>query len=908
MHILTQTIGVRKVENRIKTSYTVSGYWIYNNLTQRQSTMDKVRQSICGSQWHKWDLHFHTPSSSDYKNNAITDEDIINSLTSKNISAVVITDHNNIDKNRIENLQRLAADKLVVFPGIEIRTECGAGENIHIIGIFDEHVDIDAINNSFKHKGGIYHQKQNGRTEDEIYVNIDAAIEIIREFNGLVSIHAGRKSNGIDDVITNSLQVSQAIKTDIVHKIDIFEMGQERDMAEYKEKVFPNIGVYPMILCSDNHDARAYSPKADLWIKSDLTLEGLRQALCSCESRIQVKPSGAVPEESLYNIENVRLSVPDEVYIPLVDGKEDKFCFSGINQEVFLNKGLICIIGDRGTGKSVFLDLLAYKMGLSSINKKIKEKEDHIINKILNKQYKPTEFLAETKNTDQVEYYTQNEIESIARNYEITNIVRHRIQSPTLSDIEQRIQNKLACYISIINKNKQLLDTETEKNKLAIKQQHIEKIISGITDETYIDFNKQLRANILQRNNIQIEKDKYTKVILDLLRVVHHSDENKTGNYTPADPSSEYGMAYNAIFESLRTLLKEHTIPNGELFVPKEFESTEKRIQTINSDIIQIQDQLKEYLKLRGFENDENLTDKLILEQNKVILEEQINQCMIKISGLRSEIVSMKNTVTDIDNDIKAYQDALQDEFSSLSQKMVNIGGKESALINFELTFDYRTANKDFICWLDHRLQELKITERSFISELERRLIPHDSFISPKDIKKPEDYIEKLEKQDLKIVGYLSNYLTIYWDEFKTKYDEIYKNLVKYKQINILYNNKNILDCSFGQRATATIIILLSLGNTPIIIDEPESNLGEPVIYNELVKILKIIKSKRQIIFATHNANIVINGDSDQVIHLDKDSKITSFTIENIEQRSKLYALEGGAEAFLNREKRYKQE
>ena len=547
-------------------------------------------------------------------------------------------------------------------------------------------------------------------------------------------------------------------------------------------------------------------------------------------------------------------------------------------------------------------------MGLSSINKKIKEKEDHIINKILNKQYKPTEFLAETKNTDQVEYYTQNEIESIARNYEITNIVRHRIQSPTLSDIEQRIQNKLACYISIINKNKQLLDTETEKNKLAIKQQHIEKIISGITDETYIDFNKQLRANILQRNNIQIEKDKYTKVILDLLRVVHHSDENKTGNYTPADPSSEYGMAYNAIFESLRTLLKEHTIPNGELFVPKEFESTEKRIQTINSDIIQIQDQLKEYLKLRGFENDENLTDKLILEQNKVILEEQINQCMIKISGLRSEIVSMKNTVTDIDNDIKAYQDALQDEFSSLSQKMVNIGGKESALINFELTFDYRTANKDFICWLDHRLQELKITERSFISELERRLIPHDSFISPKDIKKPEDYIEKLEKQDLKIVGYLSNYLTIYWDEFKTKYDEIYKNLVKYKQINILYNNKNILDCSFGQRATATIIILLSLGNTPIIIDEPESNLGEPVIYNELVKILKIIKSKRQIIFATHNANIVINGDSDQVIHLDKDSKITSFTIENIEQRSKLYALEGGAEAFLNREKRYKQE
>ena len=48
-------------------------------------------------------------------------------------------------------------------------------------------------------------------------------------------------------------------------------------------------------------------------------------------------------------------------------------------------------------------------------------------------------------------------------------------------------------------------------------------------------------------------------------------------------------------------------------------------------------------------------------------------------------------------------------------------------------------------------------------------------------------------KQDLKIVEYLSNYLTIYWDEFQTKYDEIYNNIVKYKQINILYNNKNII-------------------------------------------------------------------------------------------------------------------
>ena len=46
-----------------------------------------------GSEWRKWDLHLHTPSSYDYQNGSVTNEDIVNKLIDNNIALAVITDH-----------------------------------------------------------------------------------------------------------------------------------------------------------------------------------------------------------------------------------------------------------------------------------------------------------------------------------------------------------------------------------------------------------------------------------------------------------------------------------------------------------------------------------------------------------------------------------------------------------------------------------------------------------------------------------------------------------------------------------------------------------------------------------------------------------------------------------------------
>jgi exonuclease SbcC len=98
-----------------------------------------------GSQWGKWDLHFHTPSSFDYQKKDVRDDEIVNGLIGAGVVAVAITDHHLVDPERVKHLQLLGAGRLTVFPGIELRSELGGSESVHLIGIFSESADPDLI-------------------------------------------------------------------------------------------------------------------------------------------------------------------------------------------------------------------------------------------------------------------------------------------------------------------------------------------------------------------------------------------------------------------------------------------------------------------------------------------------------------------------------------------------------------------------------------------------------------------------------------------------------------------------------------------------------------------------------------------------------------------------------------------
>ena len=176
-----------------------------------------------GSIWRLWDLHFHTPSSYDVAD-SISNEQIIDSLLARQVSVVAITDHHVIDINRIHGLQAIAGDRLAVFPRIELRSELGGRESVHYIGLFSPEADLSHVWTTLQGKLSITPSDVKAKGgDDAIYVDFKEGSAVIHSLGGLVSVHAGKKSNSIER-ISHTTDYQRAVKVDLVEKyIDIFE-------------------------------------------------------------------------------------------------------------------------------------------------------------------------------------------------------------------------------------------------------------------------------------------------------------------------------------------------------------------------------------------------------------------------------------------------------------------------------------------------------------------------------------------------------------------------------------------------------------------------------------------------------------------------------------------------------------
>ncbi|MEQ9641749.1 MAG: AAA family ATPase [Alphaproteobacteria bacterium] len=115
---------------------------------------------------------------------------------------------------------------------------------------------------------------------------------------------------------------------------------------------------------------------------------------------------------------------------------------------------------------------------------------------------------------------------------------------------------------------------------------------------------------------------------------------------------------------------------------------------------------------------------------------------------------------------------------------------------------------------------------------------------------------------------------------------------------------------SEGQRAAALLFMLLEQPGGPLIIDQPEGDLDNKII-TDLTKKLHHAKQNRQLVFASHNANIVVNGSSELVAYLDTDNVgdrevSCAGAIDKPEICEVITAtMEGGEKAFKDRQEKY---
>jgi energy-coupling factor transporter ATP-binding protein EcfA2 len=122
---------------------------------------------------------------------------------------------------------------------------------------------------------------------------------------------------------------------------------------------------------------------------------------------------------------------------------------------------------------------------------------------------------------------------------------------------------------------------------------------------------------------------------------------------------------------------------------------------------------------------------------------------------------------------------------------------------------------------------------------------------------------------------------------------------------------KSIRDVSPGQRATALLALVLLSSTTPLLIDQPEDDLDNQHIYEDVVRVLSEVCQYRQAIVATHNANIPVLGDAELLIVLNADAErsrveaIGGFEDAHVASYAR-QILEGGEDAFRARQRRYR--
>jgi hypothetical protein len=152
----------------------------------------------------------------------------------------------------------------------------------------------------------------------------------------------------------------------------------------------------------------------------------------------------------------------------------------------------------------------------------------------------------------------------------------------------------------------------------------------------------------------------------------------------------------------------------------------------------------------------------------------------------------------------------------------------------------------------------------------------------------------------------------------KVTAEQLYEHLFDLKLVEAKFSlslaGTSIQQMSPGQRGALLLIfyLLVDTDPTPLILDQPEENLDNQTVYSMLVPIIQRAKERRQIVMVTHNANLAVCCDAEQIIHAEFDRgdqfalKYDSGAIESSElNRSVLDVLEGTTPAFDNRRDKY---
>jgi len=860
-----------------------------------------------GATWLRADFHLHTKADKEFSYTANENDFCrlyVEKLKEQNINAGVITNHNKFDKNEFVALRKKAIKEGIgLFAGVELSVNDGAN-GIHCLLVFDFEkwcINGEDYINQFltaAFEGIANRENENTRCR----YNFETVLQKLSDHknNGrdsfIILAHIEQNSGFFNELDGGRIQ--QLISNDLFrHFVLGFQKVRTYDKVATWKNWFDNKlpafveGSDCKTLQEVGRPHQQNDEEKKTYIKiGDFNFEALEFALTDFNYRVSLNTK---PEIKNSYIKSIAFEGG------LLEGTKIDF-----------SPELNTIIGIRGSGKSSLLEVLRYVLGISlPINAADPDYKNSLVTRSMGSGGKAIVTIVNKQNEEyRIEkLYGQKE-----------DIYKNNLLQPGISIDATGFNSPI--YFGqkdLSNKGKdfegdliqRLIGTRLKAVQVKIEQKkrEVENIISELKKlQNLNDLKKETEA--------QIQNSKHQ---LNFFKEKGVEDKLKQQTLFDSDISK---LIQND--STVRSYLGElaSVISNHEYFFQQEITGSE-----INRELFEEAKTIIQELKIE-FEKLKTIQKNSILNQQK--LKEVIAKINTKKEGLKEEFAKIKREInTDTIN---------PDNFLNLNRQI------ETALLKLKEIEKSEKRRRDLQTNLLERLTELDnlwLEEYNVLNKEVKRINEAESKISIEvEFKGRRDKLTDKMKQVFRgtniretayqeIEANYKDFIQIYRDgsklndilnenqlvDFKRKFSENLEDMLTFKvenKIVIQYNGKSLDKHSLGQRASALILFLLAQReNDVLIIDQPEDDLDNQTIYDEVIKELKKIKGNMQFIFATHNANIPVLGDSEKVVSCSYDEKkitVHSGTIDNHQtQRFIVDIMEGGDEAFNRRKNIY---
>lgn len=865
------------------------------------STIDMARNNLfkSGTCWLKADFHMHTVSDKQFQyGGGHFATDYINKLIEKNIRICVITNHNKFKLDEYRELKdKGKLNNIWMLPGVELSVDDGAN-GIHVLIVFDPKTWIQEPDNYIdRFLNAAFENVSNFENADQRCIfSLTTLLKKLSEYqaqgrDSFVILAHVDQANGFFGGL-NGGKIKQIASNELFRRFVLgFQKSRTRDnITNYKQWTGDEA---PALVEGSDCKSIADIGKVDgagreqvSYVKiGEFNFNALKFALSDHKHRVL----DYLPDNQNQYIKSISFEGG------LLDGEKISF-----------SPELNCFIGIRGSGKSSIIEMLRYALGLS------------LTSSSADNQYKSSlvEFALGSGGKVRVEIIGEHgkyyRIEKIYNQKEVIydeggNIVSgdivavfntpvyfgqkdlsykndgfqsdllRRLIGNSLDDIQRQIEakkievkNLLLEKQKVQNTDALLKETESAINNFQIKLNYFREkgVEEKLKSQTEFDSDEQGLKRI--KSNITSFRDAVNSVIDDykvFFSAVHNgSEQNRT------------------TFEKTNALIGELKVEFFRLEdLVKNVDSILGRFSAVQSEFSQRKDAMKEdFAKIKRDLNSETINPDMFLSLNK-----QLNTARMKFA----QIQEMQKRSTQLEATILAKLVDLNElwhrnylQLQQEADKINNQGGP----IQIDVTYKGNRAQ-----FLD--------TIKSYFRGTAIRETTYQGLVD-----KYQDFIEIYRDRSNINQAISENSIGV----FNARFDENISDLLTYKvpdSVIIKYKGKQLDKHSLGQRASALILFLLAQKDTNVlIIDQPEDDLDNQTIYDEIIKKLVELKGSTQFVFATHNANIPVLGDSEQVVACDFDDqsriRVAAGSIDdnNIQQLI-VKIMEGGEEAFNKR-------